>query len=50
MDSVDEVPVVLGHLGEGHVPEDAGVVVDDVDPGQGVLGLLDDAPPSSTES
>ena len=39
---VDEVPVGLGHLGEGDVAEDAGVVDDDVDPAEGVDGGLDD--------
>jgi hypothetical protein len=39
---VDEVPVLVGHLREGDVAEDAGVVDDDVDAAEGVERGLDD--------
>src|SRR5690606_26751101 len=36
----DRIPIVLGHLVEDHVPQDAGHVHDAVDPAEGVDRLL----------
>ena len=42
MDLEDEIPVILGHLMERHVAQDAGVVDEDVDASVGVHRRLDD--------
>ena len=41
VDLDDEVPLVLGHVGEHAVAQDAGVVDDDVEPAEGLDGLVD---------
>ena len=42
MNPVHKVPVVVGRLCNGSVPQDAGVVNDDIDPAKVVDGRLDD--------
>ena len=42
VDSVDQVPILLGHLDEALVTEDTGVVDDDVNTSEGIEGSLDD--------
>ena len=42
MNPVHKVPVVVGRLCNGSVPQDAGVVDDDIDPAKVVDGRLDD--------
>ena len=42
VDLVDEIPVLLGHLDEGGVPEDTSVVDKDVNTAKVVNGRLDD--------
>ncbi len=43
MDAVDLLPVVIGHLLEADVAQDAGVVDDDVEAAEGVESGLDKA-------
>ena len=45
VDQIDQVPVLLAHLGEGLVAQDAGVVDDDVDTAEGIQRGLHDGGP-----
>lgn len=42
MDSVDQVPVGLLHVLEADIPQDAGIVDEDINAAKGINGRLDD--------